>query len=451
MATDSDIIRNTNVVRLAVSEVLNNRQLAWELSQAKKVCQLEGEEIVWGVEESEFEKKRVEALRDELHRRLARVQQCKEYQKEISDAQEEADFLLEHCRLQESPACIWVHEFKSVDSDEADDKGAGVEFRVLRALGRGGSGVVVEVEPVDEKLKEKVGTLAMKILRKKISHNSFDIKDAMQEFKSAFESDRNALMNIALEGEDMAAVTERTGVTGAHYVGRVIGLHDAIANSDGGVTLVFGRVTFSPIIASDLFEVFPSGGVGNGLSMELRVYIAQSLLRTVAHIHTAGIVHNDIRLENAGFTADGLVVLFDCADFHRPGGPRKWSSPTNTSPESAELRFRGMSCTGSFREDAWGLGFMLYMIFTEGIAAFNDTYPEFLFDVASFRGVQAEWLMRSVESPSFQLRRYGVPDVWIRAISLLLERNGQHRPTVMQVLAAFPGLRGGPLEAVNKQ
>lgn len=433
-------------VKLGVSKRLNERQLAWEDKRAAAVHRLRGVVEVLPLKETEEEKTLLADIKEEL--KLV-VDNAKKSNVVEDHAQPQSPVLLtyitETCDPVDRPDQLFVRNFRSVGLSGGE--GINAYFTVVRLLGDGASAVVVEVQFLDMNLRQAYGNLAMKIVLG-VAEDRATKTDALRRLiNKRVDTELSALENIADPGETALEVTQRTGVMAAHYVGSLSVSDDSIPGEES-VFVFSKRVTFSPLLSIDMINIFlsPTSPV---LSMKTRVYIAQSLLRSVAHLHSKSFCHNDLKAENAGITTAGEVVLFDCDSVAKAGQPRAIWTKTNLPPEAISQMVEKGWVRGDLTSDSWGLGVMLYIVLSGGCIPFFESDASILDRFMDPKQQLAAAEMSNVESPAFNLLRRGVPRVWINIVTLLLHRNAAHRPSPLQILEAYPEVSQGPVRAVR--
>ena len=161
--------------------------------------------------------------------------------------------------------------------------------------------------------------------------------------------------------------------------------------------------------------------------------ISRQICAGLAALHDRGVLHRDLKPANVMLDGRGRVRITDfglavAADAAGPGGDTS-GTPAYMAPE--QLAGHG----ASVRSDIYGLGLLLYEIYT-GQRAFS---------AASLAGVLAR---KEQDIPPAPSELIGDMDPVVeRVILRAIARDPQNRPaTVAQVVAALPG--GNPLEAV---
>ncbi len=202
-------------------------------------------------------------------------------------------------------------------------------YRVLRVLGRGGSGTVYHAERVDGHFRQQV---ALKVLRR-----GLDTEDVLARFRT--------------ERQILASLVHPN----------IARLLDGGATDDGRPYLVMERVDGIPITDYCRERELP-------LSDRLRLFCTAG--RAVQHAHRSLVVHRDIKPSNILVTADGTVKLLDFGiaklltgaldgeeDIHTRAGLRLMT-PRYATPE----QIRGEPVTTA--TDVYQLGLLLYELIT---------------------------------------------------------------------------------------
>lgn len=437
--TNESFVRSS----LGASKRLNDKLLEWESNHARKVSRLGELQDVLGLEETDQQVAALSQIKSNIEEVIKEAKTSPVFKDRLCYCKSRALSLISQAEPKSEASHFLVREFRRVGA--AEFEGEEVMFEFIDALGDGDEGLVVKVRPVDADWQKLLGSFAMKIYTSRKGDNSTETEGTRLTCHSYFYAEKTALRNVAFKGESISDVRKRTGVNAAHYTGRITGWGDLIGSLNASDGVASGDVVFVPLVSLDVDSMYLDCEQ-NQLSMRSRVYIAQSLLRSVAHIHKAGYVHNDIVLANAGVAEDGCAFLLDYGNMRKTGSERDRGSPYNIPPESVPDYLEKGTIQGNFITDSWGMGVMLYMVFTGGIRPFFHSDPSFFEELLNAPRVPQ---MQNIESPCLLLHRLGVPAMWIGAVSLLLERNASIRPSVLQVLKAYPKLGSGPLQSLE--
>jgi eukaryotic-like serine/threonine-protein kinase len=201
-------------------------------------------------------------------------------------------------------------------------------YRLVREIGRGGTGTVFLAERDDGAFRQRV---AVKLLRR-----GLDTEDVLARFRA--------------ERQILASLSHPN----------IARLLDGGAASDGRPYLVMELVDGEPITAySD----------DHGLSLDDRLALFRTVAGAVQYAHRNLIVHRDLKPTNILVAADGTVKLLDfgIAKLLDPVGPEAGSltftgirpmTPAYASPEQV----RGEVITTS--SDVYQLGLLLYELLT---------------------------------------------------------------------------------------
>lgn len=238
------------------------------------------------------------------------------------------------------------------------------DFRIVRELGRGGMGVVYEAEQAS--LDRRV---ALKVLPAAFAQEPKAIARFKREALTAARLEHQGIVRVLAVGshEDIPyyAMELIDGVP-LHLVLRHFRKHGAPSSGLGFARLVRDMLdddapkTRSSTQTGTRTERWKDGFV------ETLVAIAADVCEALAHAHTAGIVHRDVKPSNLMLRADGSVVLTDFGLAREYGLPSATltgefaGTPHYVSPEQA----RGQTAELGPASDVFSFGATLYEILT---------------------------------------------------------------------------------------
>lgn len=433
-------------VKLGVSVALNNRQLGWEGRRGHLLSATPKAKDVRSLEEGEEEIELLEPIKNEIRNAIsagiktapsvATEEDIELFEKIIGSVEPLGD----HTR-------VLVRNFKLL-GDSLDADGSDVEFRVLQLAGRGSTGLVAMIQPVDPDLRAVLGDIAMKmsVINTPLDEDSLEFCSNL--LTERCNSELAALATIRNEGESHQDVLRRTRVLAATHVGYLSESPYLTYSHDGESYMALARLSFFPALEADFIRLH-MGSTFPALSMKARVYLAHSILTSIAHMHSHGYCHNDLKPENVGFMREGELVIFDCDALEEPGEKRRTFTGSNLAPESAEEFGNEGQVVTTFKGDSWGAGVLIYFILSDGRMPFSSGDRNFFDKLEDADMCIDASEMRNIESPVFVLRNLGVPHVWVDIVASLLQRDPSQRLTVMQVLTAFPDVAKSAVEVLK--
>lgn len=103
--------------------------------------------------------------------------------------------------------------------------------------------------------------------------------------------------------------------------------------------------------------------------------IAYQLMDVVSHLHDNNIVHRDVKPDNIIVRPDGTIVLLDYGIVRRMGEMETSATVIGTRPYMSPEQVNGMS---ERRSDIWGLGVVLYIMYTGSLPFTGNTEMELM-------------------------------------------------------------------------
>ncbi|KAL8454023.1 hypothetical protein Emag_001595 [Eimeria magna] len=335
---------------------------------------------------------------------------------------------------------IVVKDFRPCLNTE--DSTPSVEFEVKGVLGVGSMAVVFEVEPRDEDLKKLFGgkSMAMKVAIQSVEADAEqdEIKETVDFLAYSVAQEEMVLGEIRAFAENPLRTVERSGIVAPTY--------RADLEGEGETGLIEGaafhrRLLFSPVMASDFLTIIRQRGE-EGVPLDAKLRTLKRLLMALGHAHAAGLLNNDVKLDNVLVDKEGEAFLIDFGGAARVGEVREVWSKANAAPEQVREIQDGSPMIGTEKGEAWGAGMTCFMALT-GQAPFewdaSKSYSKLLFAEAP-EVLDPDFNVKQFPSPALPLRRLGVPEEWICVITSLLQPDPQDRPTIRQILQAFPHL-----------
>lgn len=319
-------------------------------------------------------------------------------------------------------------------------------FGVIRRLGAGGMGVVYEVED-----RERGAVVALKSLRKQDSNTLYRLKREFRTLAELHHPNLVSLYELVVGDESFITMELLDGVDFMSYVrprtltragtadddtmpAVVMAPPSAAAASLGGFALESTNpesANRAPLVQAKLDEP------------RLRMALRQ-LVRGLAALHAAGIVHRDVKPSNVMVSREGRVVVLDfglAAEANPQGEGSLDGIPVGTVPYMAPEQ-----CTGDHASPAadwYSLGVMLYEALT-GTLPFEGHAMQVLLDkqtkVPPPPSARAQAVPADLEELCMALLARD-PDVRPKTSHLLrrlgVERDGQ-RASSMSLTRAAP-------------
>ncbi|KAL8454022.1 hypothetical protein Emag_001594 [Eimeria magna] len=336
---------------------------------------------------------------------------------------------------------ISVKGFRS--SAGSGDVQDAVEFAVRGVLEATDLGVVFEVEPTDEKIRELLGgkTLAMKIAIQSLDDAATEdeVGDCADFLYFSVNAEKGMLNKLRVEGESAQETIERTGVLTPTFCAN-LEVEEETGQVKGGV--FHKQLLFSPTMSTDFLSVARQQESKGGLTTNQKLFVVKRMLLALGHVHAAGILHNDLKLDKLRFDENGNLFLTDFAGAAGIGRMRDLWSTANAAPEQVKEIQDGSPMTGTDKGEAWGVGMAAFLALTNE-APFewdqSDSYLKRLFGEDE-EVLSPQFDVTQYPSPAFAMRKLSLPEEWVCAVTALLQPEAKHRATVRQVLKHFPNL-----------
>ena len=308
-------------------------------------------------------------------------------------------------------------------------------FRITSFLGDGAANAVLEI--TDKTTKEK---LAMRILYTPYSVQS-EI-ERLTAFGSAAMQMEEKLMLHACGGLAAAAAAAEKGIAIHLFTAEIEGLPDVVVS---GEVFVFKRVQVMQRMQGDVANLLLDS---HPVPIEAKEYIAARLLLQVLHLHSAGVCHNDLKLENCFLREDGSFLVGDFGSSTLVGMPLN-GQITDITPVYGEPRLmldihRALSnkCPAMphQKSDLWSLGVAIYELFMDGDLPFG--LEEFA-DNAVNISAQAEAILNIQEAAAIlqeELQKAHIPARWRELLCRLLEPKRARRIDSREIAVEFRDL-----------
>lgn len=317
-----------------------------------------------------------------------------------------------------------------------------VKMIIVKTLGLGGTSVIFEVEPVEQRVKRLLGAerLAMKVffVRPKEGRSMKHVDESAVQ--RAVDSDRRTAFKLcqAYKTSDAEELWRRLHIAHPVFVGQLSTAGAPVGRP--GREAVLPAVTFMPrlIGSCDLvFEYDESRPKERRPFVKDAIYVVREALKSVSQINGAGLVHCDLKLKNILIGEDGRIVVGDLNAATEPGTPVRIMTRFFLPPESRA----GPVEIASFAHDAWALGLTAYFVITgelpfQGSLQSGADRRRRWSKLLNYRSPLERG--HKVLFPAYKLREMKTPQVWIQIICALLEPDPSKRPTIPQVVAGFP-------------
>ncbi|CDJ46385.1 hypothetical protein, conserved [Eimeria brunetti] len=322
-------------------------------------------------------------------------------------------------------------------------------FRVNRFLGRGVSNVVVEA--VDEETGAKFA-LRLPVLERL----SLPLQQTAQLLQQAAANELQCI-RTAVSGVGAAHAARKRGLVTPLYTAEIVGVPAVTASKD---LLVSAKAQVLQRLQGSVKDILRKVW---RLPPEAKLYIARRLLLQVLHLQAAGVVHNDLRLENCFMQRGGAFFLGDFGAGAVAGRPMGELSRVTMAYAEPQLLVNLLNYLhhGSSQPviadpagDLWSLGVVLFELFADGKLPFGIASRRH--DVGKMKAL-AEYLMKEEGDQEgdaavatgaraevyHELHRAQVPDRWKELICTLLEPRRSRRASWGEIATKFPDLFGG--------
>ncbi|KAL8453817.1 hypothetical protein Emed_000678 [Eimeria media] len=340
-----------------------------------------------------------------------------------------------------SKDAILVKGFRS--SLGSEDAESTAEFTVKGVLQANDLGVIFEVEPTDEQTKELLGgkTLSMKVAIQGLSEEPTDAEVTDDQDFLAFSTrmEGSMLKRLRVGNESAQETIERTGVVAPTFCAN-LEVEEETGQVKGGV--FHRQLLFSPMMNADFLNLARQQRLKGGFSTSEKVLVVKRMLMALGHVHAAGVLHNEFRLDKCRFDEKGNLFLTDFAGAAGIGKRRDlWSRP-NAAPEQVREIQDGSPMTGTEKGEGWGAGMAAFLALTNQAPfewAPGDSYLKRLFKEEK-EVLSPHFDVKEYPSPTFAMRKANIPEEWVCAVTALLQPGAKNRATVKQVLQQFPHL-----------
>lgn len=416
-------------------EKIDAEQRLWESQRSRAVCALQGVSRIRSLAETKAERAALAEVKKEL--RMSVV--LPEGSLAVTDVedQERVEAVLQLLRGLSpagDPSLFTVELFKSVSKGGDEVELSDVLLKMERVVDVVQSSVILEVRAEDARLHQRLGPLAMKVWLSSCPADSKQ-EDMLEEHAACvklIERDASALARLGGRGKASAEFCASLGIHPTLYTA-LMQKRGTFHRVEDGILVLSPQVTFAALFVGDVVDVLEQAP---HLSMKARAYIASRALLAAAHLNVRGFSHGELRLANVGVTFEGEAVLFDFEALDKIGTPRSGISKYNLAPECVEQVCRGGWPHNTLEVDSWAAGVALYRIFT-GANPFGEI-PHFFDSLLDSQKALEVIKMEGVRSPAFELRAHGVPKMWEEIIVLLLQTDPATRPSLPQILEAYP-------------
>lgn len=326
-----------------------------------------------------------------------------------------------------------------------------VRFQLGRVLLADPTGVMFEAVLLDPKVEKAIGSnkLAVKLFIRRIFGNDDSSlpKNAAEREHAVAEQIMQYTCSASKTVLSMAEVGQLSGIHLPLYQGTLEPV--PVDKQQADDFMHSPDVSFyAPIASSAMHAVDFLSSEDTELSTEARLFLARKLLKISTGLNVAGLCHNDHHLNNLLLLEDGTPVLGSLAAASEPGVPL-WIPAMEDLPSEEQVGAGKVDHPLASEEgDAWTAGRVAYNILTSELPyrrnwdASDLPLKDFRQSSGSRRASPRSILRRSNQLPAFRLRQHHVPEPWVQLLSTVLMRDFKSRPSLRQVVEAFPNIFG---------
>ena len=265
------------------------------------------------------------------------------------------------------------------------------------------------------------------------------------------------------KGETGKETLERNGLIAPLYFARLGGRK---GGDIGGTECAFFHrsVLFSPLKEADLSQLLRRQEETNRpFPREVTLHVMKRAMLALAALHAKGLLHNNVQLDSIAVSSSGLSYLSDLGDRGEIGDEAGIAVPFLLSPEQFQQAQEGETIKTTEETDAWQLGEAAFIALTgrhpysksqrlnfsrvlpekrplfEGQGGGPSGAPNGSQNKATHSRAKAIDI-RAYRSPAMILQQQHVPADWVGIITSLLQPDPADRPTVRDLIAAYPAV-----------
>ncbi|KAL8444107.1 hypothetical protein Emed_006394 [Eimeria media] len=315
--------------------------------------------------------------------------------------------------------------------------------RQTKLLGEGGTGVVIEVEIIDETCKKalKMDKIALKMSFKDLKGRQISEEQAIGYYmrvKRQFTEEMQPLKLLTASAEPGKTVKDLL-----KKYRWALPLYSASAGAPlqsyfHGGFLFTSQLLLSQLMLGDGWNLLRSRGLSPPahLPMAAREYACGEIIKSVGRLHELGYAHYDIKFGNIFLGLDGSVNLADfgtCGPFGRVKGCREGVTSLFADPDQVRCILREGSLPIDPRYDTWSLGMTCYRLLTTDRYPYGLNKDRKLDYIASLRSRLVAH--RRLEQ---DLTGAGASRLWAKIIADMLVIPREERLTPLQILEKYP-------------